>query len=295
MRSERSGLIYHGLFAALAIALLCLAGRLFAFQRFHHEDMARRAAGQQKMVIPLEARRGSIYGRSYARYELLAASHRVDSCFADPMLISEERLPEVCRQVAEALSLTSREVRDRIVSRRGGRFVWLKREIDEVAAQRIKDLRLHGIGIQLQWRRIYPNGSLAAHVVGFSGVDGKGLEGIELAADRHLRGVGGQNRVMADATRRPVWNQRDGYTPPQDGRNVYLTIDVVIQNHLEEALADTVAKYAAESAVGVVVDPSTGAILAMASVPTFDLNAFGAADAASRRICTSRAAFSNRS
>jgi len=280
---KRSGLLHHVLFVALAVGLLCLAGRLFAFQREHHEDMARRSVGQQRMVISLPARRGNIYGLSYSRYELLASSHRVDGCFADPSMIRDESLGEVCRRIADVLGLEAREIRSKIVARRRRRFVWLSRRIDEATSQRIKELRLTGIGVQSQWRRTYPNGSLAAQVIGFAGLEGCGLEGVALTAARRLRGIDGSNRVMADAARRPIWTQPDGYTAPQDGRHIYLTIDVVIQRYLEKALADAVAEFSAESATGVVVDPATGHILAMASEPTYDLNRFGKADAAARR------------
>ncbi|NLF32607.1 MAG: penicillin-binding protein 2 [Planctomycetes bacterium] len=281
--ADRTGWALHLLFAALAAALLALAGRLAAFQHHHHDAMAERAVRQQQMTLRLPARRGNIYAASYSRHELLATSHQVDGVFADPLIIADEDLDELCIRLGEALDLNPEAIRKPIEADRQARFVWIRREVDPAAAQRIAAMNLRGIGLQARWRRRYPNGPLASHVVGFANVDGVGLEGVERLADSYLRGTDGRNAMLADAARRPIWNQPGQYVPPVDGHHVYLTIDLVIQGYLEEALADVVANFNAESALGVVVDPATGAVLAMASVPTCDPNAFGAAPPDARR------------
>ncbi len=283
MAAERSALTHHLVFAVLCLSLIALGGRLFAFQQTHHDAMVRRAAIQQRMTVKIPARRGNIYGRSYRRYELLAASHQSPGCFADPMIIGAEDFREVSDALAAALGLEADTIHQRLVTRRSRRFVWVKRDLTDAEVQRIRDLDLTGVGIQRQWRRRYPNGSLAAHVVGFAGVDGAGLEGVEKAAEQYLAGVDGANEMLTDAARRPIWNKPEAYTAPVDGDHLYLTIDVVIQRRLEEALAEAVTKFAAESALGVVVDPSSGEILAMANVPTYDLNAFGRSESDHRR------------
>jgi len=281
--ADRTGWAHHLLFAAVVAALVALGGRLAAFQYHHHEAMARRAVRQQQMTLRLPARRGNIYASSYARHELLATSHQVDGVFADPLIIPDDELDAACATLGGLLGRDPAELRRRITADREARFVWLSREVDAETAERIAALNLRGIGLQPRWRRRYPNGPLAAHVVGFAGVDGVGLEGVERFADVYLRATDGGNAMLADAARRPIWNQPGQYVPPADGHHVYLTIDLVIQGYLEAALAEVVDTFGAESALGVVVEPSTGAVLAMASVPACDPNAFGAARPAARR------------
>ncbi len=171
--------------------------------------------------------------------------------------------------------------------RRTARFVWLGRRLTDETAEKIRKLKLPGVGIIGEWRRHYPNGSLAAHVVGFVSKDKYarecGLEGMELYAERYLAATDGQKIVLADAGRRAIYDAADTFVAPKDGRSVVLTIDVVIQRHLEKAVSTVHQDYEAESAVGIVMDPRTGDILAVATSPGYDLNAFGQATTEERR------------
>ena len=275
---------HHVLFGLLILAAVLLGARLFVFQRDCRAEMLRLARTQQRMLIPIPARRGDIYAHARNEPVLLAVSRQVPGCFADPKVIAADKLDATCTAAAEALGVSADAIRDKLTRRPEARFVWLARDLDAAAAERVRQLHLPGVGIQNLWRREYPNGSLAAHVVGFTERNGgKGLEGVERVADRYLRAVDGRRMALADAARRPIWDVGGAYKPATDGRHVELTLDVVIQRHLEVALAETVGQYEAESAVGVVVDPATGAILALANWPTYDLNAFSDATEDQRR------------
>ena len=281
----RSPIALHLVCLFLAAALVALTGRLLAFQQSGQAEMTQRADRQQRIVLPKPARRGKIYGNSHAMLVQLAASRQVPSCFADPMFMNPEDIAPVAEAVADVLGLSAAAVRDQLDENRRAarRFVWLARGLDKPTADRVKALGLAGVGIIEEWRRYYPNGELAAHVVGFVGRDGRGLEGIELIADSHLSAVDGRKVVLGDAARRPIWDVPGGFTPPQDGRHVQLTLDVVVQRHLERVMGETVNRFGAESAVGVVVDPRSGDILALANVPTYDPNTFGQATQDQRR------------
>lgn len=287
VNETKTPLAFHLLFALLAVALVALGARVFLFQQRFGHAMASRAEQQQRMRINIPGRRGAIYLTSHARSEPAAVSRRVPSCFADPGLIEPHEIDSVARSLSPVLSIPAEDIAATIRSRPGRRFVWLKREIDDEAATQIRELNLPGVAIQHEWRREYPNGPLAAHVIGFVGRDGQqqqhGLEGIEALADPYLHGSDGYRVVRTDAARRPIWSAAQEYVAPVDGCHVQLTLDVVIQRALEEALLEVVSHYEAEAAVGVVVDPRTGEVLALANVPTYDLNAFWQYSADDRR------------
>lgn len=289
---ERGSIRGHVLFSVLGMCLVALGVRLFLFQRDCQAEMAQRAQTGLRRVDPIPGCRGKIFARGASGEALLlAASRQVPSCFADPSLIPPDQLDEVCRAVGEAIGMPPADVYARLAARPSAQFVWLKRGrlVDEPnrltaeQAEAVRRLRVYGIGLRDEWERYYPNGGLAAHVVGFAGLDGDGLEGIELWAERYLRATDGRRVMSIDARRNPIANQPERYVPPVDGNHVELTIDPVIQRQLERTIAATRAKYRAESVVGVVMDPRTGEVVAMACEPTYDLNAFRRATRDERR------------
>jgi len=243
-----------------------------------------RAARRQQMVIPLPARPGSIFARSSRRYIPLAISRQAPSCFADPFLIEDERLDDVSIAVGAALSMDPRTIQRKLIERRKRRFVWLKRRITEAEAAAVRKLRIAAVGVAYEWRREYPNEDLAATVVGFRLADGRPGGGLELTQDRQLEAEDGKRVVLADAGRRAIWPLADSSRPPVDGSHVLLCLDAVIQGYLQEAVAASVEKFDAKWGAGVVVDPQTGRVLGMCSVPTFDPNRFNDA-APENRIC----------
>ena len=266
----------------LMLILLAVAGLGVRQSWLLREDAGRavrRAERQQRMVLPLPARPGSIFARTARRYVPLAASRQVPSCYADGLLIPDSKLDEVAIAVADALDMDPRDVQDKLLARRENRFIWLKREITDAQADAVRALRLRALGITHEWRREYPSGDLAATVIGFRRTDGVAGAGLELTQDAFLAAEGGQRVVLADARRRAIWPLLAESRAPRDGRHVMLCLDAVIQEYLQNALAEAVAKHDAKWGAGVVVDPATGEVLAMCSVPTYDPNQYNVADA----------------
>ena len=190
--------------------------------------------------------------------------------FADPSGI--EQVAQTAAAVAAILHLDAGEVEESIRHGRSPQFCWLKRLVPTAEAEAIRRAKIPGIGLINEPVRHYPEGTTMGHVLGFGGTDGQGLEGIELARDDHLRGTDGQVWRVRDVRRRSMRVSDDDTrrgTAPIDGGHVVLTLDSVIQGFVEEQLADRVGQFEAESGVGVVMDPRTGDVLAMACYPPF--------------------------
>lgn len=269
------------LFGVLILALGGLSARLVTLMLADRAEAVRRAARQQRHKIVLPARPGGIYARAGRRYVPLAVSRQVPGCFADPSLIDDAHLGEVADKVGRAIGIDPAEIVSAIRRRCDKRFAWLKRDITPAQARAVRQLGLRAVGVQSQWRREYPSGGLAATVLGFRRADGLAGGGVELAVDRQLAARDGRRVVLTDAARRPIWPLPAAGRAPRDGDNVFLSLDAVIEGYLREAMSDSMEKFSAEWAAGVVVDPATGAVLAMASLPSFDPNDYGRASPAS--------------
>ena len=225
------------------------------------------ADDQHEKVLKLEPRRGAVYDRYK---EPLAINLEMKSIFADPRYVEDkERTADV---LSRMLDVDKSLVLDRLNKDKA--FVWIKRKVDLDEAEKVKKLNLKGIHFVPESRRNYPNDSMAAHVIGFAGLDNKGLEGLELKYDDKLKGEPGYRHLLRDARRRTVlFNDRDSI-PAKDGYNITLTLDTVVQYITEEELEKMVKKYNATSASAIVMDPFTGEILALANYPTYNLNEF---------------------
>ncbi len=259
----------------LGAVLASLAGRVVWIQVARGEALTRSAAKQQRRLIELPAKTGNILARDRDGYVLLAGSRQVRSIYADPVLLGEEKFVEAAAKVAQAIGMPAVEVFEKLYRRRFERFMYLKREVTEAQAKAVAELKIPAVKVTYEWRRRYPRGSLAAHVVGYRRMNGVGGAGVEFQADRWLRAQPGSKEIRTDAARKGKYARVTAYQAPQDGKHVLLTLDVVIQGYLEEAMASAARQYGAKSVMGVVMDPNTGAILAIGSVPTFDPNRFG--------------------
>jgi len=251
--------------AGLSLLLAALAGFLVYIYAASSGPLAARASRQHHMCIPIRPMRGNIVD---ARLRLLAGSHAIRSVFADPKVV--EDVAEAAARVAPVLGLDRDEVYRTLGEAADRRFVWLKRRVSAETADAVHRLNLRGVSLTTEGVRHYPNGSLAAHVLGFVGVDEQGLEGLECVFDDRLRGTPGRAYVLADVRRRPIWMEPDQFVPAEDGQHLVLTIDAVIQAAAERAIAEAVRTYRAKSATAIVMDPATGAIWAMANLPTYD-------------------------
>lgn len=248
-----------------ALMGLVLSARLFYLQVVRHGHFTRLALEQRLRPLPLDPRRGTIFDRNGNK---LAISVSADAVYAIP---SEVKDPgRTARALASVLGIPAEEIEQRLTTRQAA--VWIARRLDPQTAQKVRALHLPGIGLVERPQRVYPNGSLAAQVLGITGIDNQGLEGIEFYYDAHLRGVPGRIEAERDAAGREIPGGVSRYVPAQDGHQLVLTIDQVIQYRAERELERVVKETMAELGIFVAVDPQTGEILAMAQYPSFDPN-----------------------
>jgi len=257
------------LFAFLAAWAVIVVARLVQVQLAQHDHYVSRAQRQQEQTLALDPVRGSIVD---IRGRVLAESVAAESLYADPQAIGDPAA--VAKQLAAIPPLGVRAADFEKRLRAGGGFVWIARQLPIDVADRIRNLHIAGLGFIDAHRRSYPRGTLASSVVGFVGVDGGGLAGVEHSLDGFVRGRAGRVTLLRDAKRGVYLVGGEGANRPIDGDEVILTIDSVIQFITERALGDAVAKYRAAGGSAIVMDPSDGSILAMASVPTFDPKRF---------------------
>ena len=258
------------------ISFLGVIGRLSYLHCINRDFLLSQAQKQRSIVVPIPSRRGDILDRHHRK---LASTVDAKSLHAFPERVRDPHV--VAKTLAPLLGSSSKDLFKRLTS--GSGFVWLQRKVPPKVVEKIELLGLEGLGFSPETKRSYPKRSLACHTLGFVGVDGQGLEGIELKFDAVLRGVDGWRRLERDAHQRALLPLTRKVQEPSGGKTVVLTIDEVLQHIVEQAL-DTVYKTTeAQSAVCIVQDPSTGEILAMACRPDFDLNNYRAYPVANRR------------
>ncbi len=274
MNNDNSGTLRVKLiFGLLMCAVVGLGANLWLMLR-RSQAADKLALKQQRRTIPIPARPGNIFASVGGRYALLAGSRHAPGCFADPYIIPEGEIPKVADGLSRALGLSVIDVQNKLVARGESRFVWIKKNISDAEASAVRSLGLRSVGICYQWRRQYPNGPLGGTVVGFRRIDGVPGGGLELAADEYLSAEDGRRVVITDARRRPICPVLNSCEQANDGGHVFLTIDLIIQEHLQRAVSESVEKFDARWGTGVVVEPQSGKILAMCSAPSFDPNVY---------------------
>lgn len=245
-----------------------LRGRLLAVAEQQHEG---------ESVLP--AQRGMIYD---CRERTIAVSRQLPDVFVDAARVSDAN--ELAQALAPRLNVAPVEIVQRIAARPTSRFVVIAEGVDEETAKAVRGLKHPAVGLQGRSARSYPLGPSMAHVLGFVGRDGRGLEGIELSLDEHLRGHDGRRESIRDSRRRPLYRPTDeGCIEPVDGGHVVLTIDAELQRVTERAVQRQIEEFHAESGIGIIISPDDGDILAMACLPAYDPNDGGNAPAALRR------------
>jgi cell division protein FtsI (penicillin-binding protein 3) len=253
-----------------ALWTVAVQARLVWLQGYQHEYYAKRAEIQQIRTMTLPAMRGTIVDRDG---RVVATSADVDSVYAAPSEIDHPKQVAAklcavlagCRNSREQLA----QLEERLSKRRP--FAWVKRHVSPEEARAVAALDLDGVGMQKESRRFYPMRELLAPVIGYVGIDNRGLGGIEQRYNDTIRGKDGQALVYNDA-RRKVFGRVDKL--PTAGASLELTIDSSLQYVVERELARGVTEHRAEGGVAIVMDPWTGEVLAMASWPTFNPNAF---------------------
>jgi len=262
-----SGVRVIGLFAVMALSLSALAVRLVLLQVRDGATYEALAMEQRVRRIALPAERGTIYDRSMHE---LALSLPAKAIFADPALVQDPA--GTTARLSEILDVRPADLRRSLTAE--SRFEYLARAVDLAVANRVDRLDLPGIGFIDEPKRTYPGGGLAAQVLGFVGVDGAGLAGLELQWDGVLAGRAGRMLVEQDPDGLSIPQGRLEVEEPRRGRDLVLTIDKDLQYFTERALAGAVEQNGALGGTVIVLEPSTGDVLAMATNPAFDANAF---------------------
>ncbi len=245
-------------FLVLGLGFGLVALRLVHLQVLEGSALALRAERQQERMVKLEPKRGTIYDRMGRE---LAVSVEMDSVYGVPSRAGRPRA--VAQQLSRILRQDPRALENRLASDK--HFVWLSRKVEPSKAEKVKELGFKEVGLLLETRRFYPKKNLAGPVLGFTGMDNEGLEGVELSYDKALRGVNGWVLAEKDAVGRTVFPGGPGfqYKLPQSGKDIVLTVDEVIQHiaekELDKALLDTRAK----GGVCIVMNPRTGEVLAL--------------------------------
>ena len=255
----------------LGLCSVALLARALDLQVVDREFYQRQGDARFLREIPIATSRGMITDRNG---EPLAISSPVESIWGNPreLLKAPQRLPEL----ASALGTPQDDLARRLSQRADKEFIYLKRRINPDEAQRILALDIPGVASQREYRRFYPQGEAIAHVLGFTNIDDRGQEGLELAFDDWLRGTPGSKRVIRDRRGRIV-ESVDLVRPAQPGRDLALSIDRRIQYLAHRELRNAIVETGASSGSAVVLDVATGEVLAMVNLPTFNPNAVGSA------------------
>jgi len=239
---------------------------LVRLQVVKHEWLLQEAANQRSRSIELLPKRGNIYDRNFRE---LAVSVQTRSIYADPGLIED------AKKAAEILAPKIRMSPDSLLEKleHKSRFAWIRRKMCDVEAEKILALDLRGIGSLKEDKREYPKGDLAAHLLGFSGIDNQGLSGLESRYEKEIRGTAGKGVVLQDGARKRI--DIKTLLPPKNGDHLVLTLDEVIQYITQREIYKAWRQNRADWVAGIVMEPGTGKILAMAGFPSFNPNHYG--------------------
>lgn len=251
-------------FFVFFIFLLTCLGRLFFIQSYRNRYLSLLARKQQNLFIHLEPQRGTIFDCNLKPQAINLPS---ESLYAVPREIKDKE--GVIKKLLSILKVEQSYLRKKFDSNRC--FVWLARKLSHEVVNEIKKLRFEGLYFIKESKRVYPNLHLASHLIGFAGLDNKGLEGVELNYDRYLAGTRGWGVLLRDGRQAKLglWEK---LVLPSNGYNLILTIDEIIQFIAEHELDSIMQKFNPKGASLIVMNPLTGAILALANRPTFDSN-----------------------
>ncbi len=249
--------------AALALSFVGLGARAAYIQVIENDFFQRQGKVRFMRTLELPASRGRVLDRNGL---ILASSVVAASIWAIPEEV--DRDPAKLRQLAKLLDMPLAELNKRLEDE-DKTFVWLRRQVDAPVAQQIMALKIKGVHERPEYKRQYPEGESSAHVVGFTNVEDRGQEGVELAFQHDLAGKAGSRRVIKDRLGRVVEDIGD-QVPPEDGRDIQLSIDSKVQFFAYQKLRDAVAQHKAKAGSVVVLDAVTGEVLALANYPSYD-------------------------
>jgi cell division protein FtsI (penicillin-binding protein 3) len=254
------------LLAVLTLGAVVTFARAFWLQVVRAPALERLAAQQHHETVTTPAGRGTIFDRMGVQ---LAIGEQATTVYADPRQVRNAQ--KVAVVTGRALNIDPNRIYPQLLDKKQS-FVYVQRKADAERAAALQRRGLAGLGFYNEERRIYPQHTVAAQVLGYAGVDNNGLAGLELGLDRDLSGRPGKETIVRDPFGRTI--DVVSSTPEQPGRDVFLTLDHTLQAKVESVLRTTVARWHALDGTAIVLDPKTGGILAMAVAPGFDANGF---------------------
>jgi cell division protein FtsI (penicillin-binding protein 3) len=263
------------LLALLGLAFVVMFGRAFWLQVVRAPSLERLAAQQHHETITTPAGRGTIYDRMGAP---LAIGEEATTVYADPRQVLNAQ--KVAVAAAHALNVNANTLYPQLRNKKKS-FVYVERKADPERAAALQRLGLTGLDFYPEERRSYPQHAVASQVLGYAGVDNTGIAGLELGLERYLGGRPGRETIVRDPFGRTI--DVVSSTPEQPGRDVFLTLDHTLQAKVESVLRSTLAKWHASDGTAIVLDPSSGGVLAMATAPGFDANSYPSIPSAYQR------------
>jgi cell division protein FtsI/penicillin-binding protein 2 len=252
--------------AVFALVFAIALGRAGWLQAIRANALTRMAASQHRETVDVPAHRGTIYDR--LGFELALGSPAT-TVYANPRQITDPK--EVAIDAGRTLGVDADKLYPLLADQSKG-FVYVARQADPEKAKALQEQNIVGLGFYPEEKRIYPQRSVGSSVVGYAGVDNKGLAGVELSLDKVLTGREGEKTIIKDPFGRTL--EVVGSKPRSDGRDVHLTLDHTLQGQVQRILNATAAKWSAKSASAVLMDPRTGGILALSVAPDYDANRF---------------------
>jgi cell division protein FtsI/penicillin-binding protein 2 len=262
LANRRIRLLLLGLTLVFAAAL----ARAFWLQGVRADELSQLAAKQHHQTVSIPAGRGTIFDRMGVQ---LAIGEEATTVYADPREVRNPRAIALAAQ--KDLGVDADALYPQLVDKSRG-FVYVQRKADPERAAALQKRGFLGLGFYPEERRSYPQGEVASQVLGYAGLDNRGLAGIELALDRRLAGRPGRETIVRDPFGRTI--DVVSSRPEREGRSAVLTIDHSIQANAEAVLRQTVARWGAKAATAIVLEPQTGRVLAMATAPSFDANRY---------------------
>ncbi len=257
------------LFLVVGAILFLLIARLAWIQFVQGEKLRQMAIDNRMDDVPVPARRGTIYDRNGKE---LVVSVSAESVMAFPADVRKGDPEKTARELAAILNMDYNEIYGKITKKKNA--VWIKRKVELSKSKKIREKNLPGIGVYEESQRTYPNGSLAAHVLGYVGIDNIGLNGIEMSMNKELEGKPGRIVSEKDAAGREIPQATHKYIEPVPGNSLVLTIDETIQYFVEREIDKVMEERRPKGVSVIVMEPKTGAILAMANRPMFDPNKY---------------------
>ncbi len=252
-------------FILFIVIFIIILFQLFNLQILQYSFFKSKAQKMHLTTVEQQIGRGEIYDRNGIK---LAGNIKTVSICASPRKIKDKM--QVASFLSGKLNLDKKEIYNKLKSKKG--FVYIKRKVDINIAEELMKKEIKGIFTQYEEKRIYPLKETGAHIIGFTDIDNKGLEGIELKYDKYLKGKTGRILVKKDAKGRFITIDKIEIKKAEKGADVYLTLDSQIQYYAQKELKEAINKYKAKSGSVIVANPKTGEIYAIANYPEFDPN-----------------------